>query len=866
MYTRILVGVGVLFAGLLCAIPGGAQEYVLHGRVSFDAGGGLIKGAEDADYSAASINTLVLPGDTLWADEGSTMELEFSGGTYLRLADGSKAEVVALPPNGNVRGWIGSFYVHRLSRSTGDFVLETPAARIGVEPDSNVRIDIVKSGGVTITVRWGVATVFSGGDSPVRVQGGQRVWIDPGMLPSDAVSFNRSEEDAFDKWNRERTEYFATGGSTPAPVQVAPSSLGVSELGNYGEWVYVERRYVWRPTVVVDYVPYRYGYWSFVPACGYVWVDRYPFAYVTSHYGRWSYLPTYGWCWTYDPVWAPAWVATVRYGDYFLWTPVDFYARPVTHFAYHSGNVSAYFSIGGVPWGFFATSCVPYTYIQQPRFYCDPWRYTTYATYNPGGNIYIWNININTQANPVRTPYRDPLQVRDYNPPRAIRGPQTTGDFTLTAAERVRSLEIRSGRSSFALDRASAVPGGGRTSASEGARAAQVRVARVTHDAPEFARASRTAPVSAEQIEARVRSRAEQAAVRDRLREDPSEARSGRPVPGMDRSDEAGNAAVRRPGGESRTPEAADDVRRTDVPVPDRAGAGRTPRLGAGGRQAESPEDVAHVGSDAGRTTRNLPRVSPPEASGVASVPERTQAPPTLSNRGGNNNARTPRINATPQESGGTPRISGTVPRESAEPRVQTSISRSERAPRIVTTTPRRTATTPEATDGLRGGDSPRIAGTTPRGVGPRVQTGIPRAMDTPRITTTAPRVADTPRYVAPPSRGTEPSPISGSAPRYAEPSRVESNAPRASGPQRGLELPQLRPAPMRGMDAPAPRLSPRMAPQEEATRLPSDVGTPRFESRPSYSAPAPAQTGGPVIRGGGAPRGSAGASGRAPR
>jgi hypothetical protein len=864
MNMKCVIGIGLLLGVLCWAAPSRAQEYVMHGRVSFDAGGGLIKGAEDADYSAASINTLVLPGDTLWADESSTMELEFSGGTYLRLADGSKAEVVALPPNGNVRAWIGSFYVHRLSRSTGDFVVETPAARIGVEADSNVRIDIVKAGGVTVTVRWGNATIFSGGESPGRVLGGQRVWIDPGMLPSDPVSFNRSEEDAFDKWNRERTEYFATGSTTPAAVQVAPASLGVSDLGNYGEWVYVERRYVWRPTVVVDYVPYRYGYWSFVPSCGYVWVDRYPFAYVTSHYGRWSYLPTYGWCWTYDPVWAPAWVATVRYGDYFLWTPVDFYSRPVTHFAYHSGNFSAHFTIGGVPWGFFATSCVPYTYIHQPRYYCDPWRYTTYSTYNPGGNVYIWNITINTQANPVRTPYRDPLQVRDYNPPRAIRGPQTTSDFTWTAGERVRSLETRNGRSSFAVDGASSTSGGGRTSASETSRAAQVRVARVTNDAPEFARASRNAPVSAEQIEARLRSRAEEAAVRGRLREDPSEARTARPAPDTGQRGGDDSVAGRRPGLDSRTPGGAATSRDENTPLPDRGSTGRTPRPDAAGRQVESPRSVTTAGPETGRTPRTLPRAATPDERGPAPAPERTQ-PPTLSNRGGTE-GRAPRISTPPADGTAAPRIGGTGPREAQGPRVQTSVPRSESTPRIVTTSPRRTETAPVPTEQTRNGDMPRIAGTSPRTVEPRVQTSVPRTIETPRVTTVAPRSTETPRYDAPPSRGRESAQISGMAPRHVETPRIETPAPRRAETPRSVEVPQMRPAPMRGMDAPAPRPSPRIAPQEEAPRSFGDAGSPRFEPRPSYNSAGPAQAGGPVIRGGGAPRASSGSSGRAPR
>src|SRR5690606_10204963 len=119
-------------------------------------------------------------------------------------------------------------------------------------------------------------------------------------------------------WNRERAKLLAVGYSS-VPAQISNNVIGVSDLNNYGEWVYIDSEPYWRPTVVVDFVPYRHGYWSYGPAYGYSWTGHYPFSYITTHYGRWTHHPTYGWCWGYRPGWSSAWVASVRYGSNFVW-------------------------------------------------------------------------------------------------------------------------------------------------------------------------------------------------------------------------------------------------------------------------------------------------------------------------------------------------------------------------------------------------------------------------------------------------------------------------------------------------------------------------------------------------------------------
>jgi len=478
---------------VLAAMPTAAQDYVLHGRVSFDAGNTLIKGAEDNEYGFAATNTLVLPGDMIWVDQGGATEMEFAGGSFVRVADGSKTEIVALPPNGEVRLWTGSLYLHRLSRSTGGFVVRTPAATVDVDSDSQVRIDVVDQGATTVSVRWGRAEIRTEQGGTTVVNSGQRAWVDPGYLPSDAVSFDRNREDAFDQWNRERVEFLATGSGTSTGAGttntvIQEPVIGKSELGRYGEWVYVDSRPYWRPTVVVDYVPYRYGRWHYTPVYGHVWTGHYPFCHVTSHYGRWRHTSTYGWIWGYDPVWSPAWVATIRVGDYFVWAPVDRYHRPVLV----TGH--SYFTVGGVRFSFYSSSYAPATGIYYGPSYIHPVHTGFYRYVNDRrGDIHIWNININTNRR-IPVPYDNSVtRVRDYNPNRSIRSTRSYRDGGPLAVDRVRNLENRSGRSQFtSVDRTGAR--GARTVVDSSARDGRVRDVRLTREAPSYTRATRDNP------------------------------------------------------------------------------------------------------------------------------------------------------------------------------------------------------------------------------------------------------------------------------------------------------------------------------------------------------------------------------------
>ena len=489
--SQIRTGLLVLAAaGLIASGAYGGHE--MHGRVSYDAGDCLLRGAEESDWSHAGVNALILPGDTVWVDERGTVEIEMPGGVFFRMADRSKAEIAALPPGGKARGWWGSFYVQRLRRSRGSFVLETPGAAIGVEPDTCVRVDVLEDGATTVSVRWGRSKIRTDAGGSVVVDDGERSWVDPGYLPSMPVPYDRTDDDAFDAWNRERTQFLAKAPDTlPRSLTISEPTLGLHDLAGYGEWVYISGRNYWRPTVAVDYVPYRVGHWTYLPAIGNVWVGDQPFCYMTSHYGRWHHFGNHGWVWSYDPVWSPAWAATIRCGDYYAWTPIGYDCNPVVVYE------SSCFEFGGVRFGLYASTYVRVGNLHHgPHSICAVDRGVARYISDHPRDVHIWNINAGRQ-NHVRLPRAgSSVLVRNYNPSRAIRGAATGSGGRHAADHRVRRLEEASRRRHFgAVTRTG--DRGVRTRSASRERVARLRRVRIDRQASVTGRVSRiTAPSS----------------------------------------------------------------------------------------------------------------------------------------------------------------------------------------------------------------------------------------------------------------------------------------------------------------------------------------------------------------------------------
>ncbi|NLV41992.1 MAG: hypothetical protein GXY15_12295 [Candidatus Hydrogenedentes bacterium] len=848
---------------------GTAQEYQMHARVSFDSGGILLKASGADEWTQGTVNTLVTPGDTLWVDREGSTELELADLNFLRLADGSKADIVALPPSANIRGWVGSFYVQRLGRSRGTLQFTTPACAVDISPDSLVRVDIDEAGASVVTVRSGFVRVTtpSGGDTTAA--DGQRVWVDPGMLPSDPMLFDRALGDAFDQWNTERVSLLEGGMKTiPTAVPVTGAVIGAADLGSYGEWVYVDRRPYWRPTVVVDYVPYRTGYWNHMPVYGHVWVEPYPFAYVTSHYGRWSFNAGYGWLWNYDPVWAPAWASTVYVRDTFMWAPMDFYGRPVMVAG------AATFGVGGFTFCLASTSYMTGTYLNAgyaPVYGVSPVFANRFAGI-PAREVNIWNITVNNYGDghgggggprPVARPQHRPedtgtLRVRDYAPQRSIRGVPAESGKGAGLNDRARTLEAGLRRDQFATKPAVGVRNE-RSKAPAANAGGSVRSVRLA--STEARQSFRMPPQTGDSGAVNTRAAKPGTAGRD-------EAARGRTD---------GDARTRTP--DKPATEAVNTRRgRTDAP-------GVRTKPAEAGRPSTAPDRADRAAPAPRSTAKPAPagRSVPAGRPDAAAKPETTVKPrptgttrtPAASPRGTRTPApaapremRTP-APASPRSSEAKPATrrmalqdmeptTPAVPRKT-EPRTSGSLStgvRSGLVPDSRTGTPSTTGRSakPLASPSQRsltpysGGTTkaPRSSGVTaPRQAAPRLSPSVPRSSSPSRGMTSAPRLTPIPsRPPSSSSRGMS------SAPKYSPaPSAPPSSSRGVSSAPRLSPVPSRPPSSSsRGISAP-PSSSFRSAPSGGSSSL---RGVSPSPSVSSGRAPMSAGRGVGMPRGGG--------------
>jgi len=830
---RILV---TLILAVCATSVAGAQQSPasMHARISVEIGGAVVKGDSDDDWSYATVNTLILPGDTFWVEKEGIAEVEFSGGSFLRMADNSKTQIAQIYPSPTVEGWTGSFYVHRLNRSLGDFIFQTPAGSVHVANDSLVRVDVVGEGATTVSVRFGHADVIVSGGERVRAHQAQRVFLDPGLLPSSPVAFDLSEEDDFDAWNRERVHLLVVGDE---PVQSIPRSkstpVGYSDLAANGEWVNVDNRQYWHPTVATDYVPYRNGHWSHVPSYGHVWVGRHPFSYVTSHYGRWSHHDHHGWLWSYDDVWGPAWVASYRYGDRYFWTPLDHYGHPVHygHARIHIGDFVISVGASSYAYEHLAHHGHHGVHAFHDDFFYDIHHgihhnngYTTHTIPNThlGANgIHAWNIFAGNLVQNYRPNLGAGVLVRDYTPRRSIRG-LTSGVGGGSAVARARRLEKSSGVTQFA----SANP--------RSIRGQTVRTAGVS-----TGRSARTRTAALPQTAIRQTSEAIRRTERNRSVSSTGtvrNARSTRVDSGTTTPTRERTATTNR---STRTPERTTATTRggtrgtttpstqsTTSPRTTRSAATRTPRAttapratttrGTGTRSVTLPQ---RSGRDLNATTTRPTRSSTPRVTSTPRAATRSTAPRTTTR------SSTPRVTTrTPDRLSKpnvrTPRATtntrSTAPRVTSVPSVRTP-SRST-TPRVVGT--------PRVTSAPRTTSAPRATSRPTRSATPRVSTPTRQPSPTPRASTPTRRLTPTPRVSAP-SRSSTPrfsTPNRSSAPRASAPSR--SSAPRVSAPSRS-SAPRVS-APSRSS---APRVSAPSRSSAPRVSAPSRSSAPRASS-----------------------------------
>ncbi len=288
-------------------------------RISYvDGNDASYSRGDDPDaWEAAVVNVPLTLGDRVYTGDGSRMELQVHGGTFVRLAP--RTDLTALNLTDDVKqlslaSGTGSFRVRRL-RNDEVFEVDTPNVAVTFDTPGNYRVDVAGNGDSRVVVRSGHVTVSAAGGE-IPVSSGNEISIQGFDNPSYDV-YRLGSIDSWDRWVGVRDSRFRRVGSYQ---YVNADVVGVEDLDRYGHWQDVPQYgHCWTPSSVqAGWTPYRDGQWIWQDPWGWTWVGAEPWGWAPYHYGRWV---TYSSRWFWVPAgprvaarYSPALVAFVGGG------------------------------------------------------------------------------------------------------------------------------------------------------------------------------------------------------------------------------------------------------------------------------------------------------------------------------------------------------------------------------------------------------------------------------------------------------------------------------------------------------------------------------------------------------------------------
>jgi hypothetical protein len=337
-----------LLAGLalfLLTIPAFAEDdrYMRLSRISYLEGNVSYQRAPDVDWSAASINMPLEPGDRIYTGPNGRTEIEFDDNSVLRLAENTDVEIMSLNEDVvKLRMLVGLATLN--IASDADYEINTPAAAFNSVRKGNYRFEVSENGDTDAIVRKGRIEAENSSFSR-DIDSGMRLRVRAVDDGNHAVAMYE-QRDSWDEWNDRRDvdrRAYASRRYLPGTVY-----MGAAELDRYGRWVNVsDYGTAWVPySVDVYWSPYSVGRWCYRPYYGWTWVSYEPWGWLPYHYGRWYQSSSFGWCWLPGPsfsfnFWSPGLVAFYNGPGWVSWLPLgpgDYYN--VNHYHYNRGIYS----------------------------------------------------------------------------------------------------------------------------------------------------------------------------------------------------------------------------------------------------------------------------------------------------------------------------------------------------------------------------------------------------------------------------------------------------------------------------------------------------------------------------------------------
>ncbi len=316
------------------------DEYMRLARLSYIEGNVSYQHTADVDWSAASVNLPLEPGDRIYTGYDGRAEIEFDDGSIYRLARNTDIEILSLKEERiQIRVLVGLSTL--MVASDTDFEINTPVAAFTALRKGTYRFGVDEDGDSDAIVRKGELEAANDHFSR-RIQAGEMVRV--AMNDADKPEYSRYDKrDEWDEWNdRRNADMNAYAGRRYLPDNVY---IGANDLHRHGRWINVDSYgLAWVPYGIdASWAPYSVGRWCYRPFYGWTWVSYEPWGWLPYHYGRWYRSSMYGWCWLPGPsfafnFWSPALVTFYSGPGWISWCPLgpgDYYN--VNRYHYNRG-------------------------------------------------------------------------------------------------------------------------------------------------------------------------------------------------------------------------------------------------------------------------------------------------------------------------------------------------------------------------------------------------------------------------------------------------------------------------------------------------------------------------------------------------
>ncbi len=272
-----------------------------------------------------SVNTPILEGDKIWVGREGKVEIEFENGNFVRMSTETIVEFSRIGPLGSegielrMSQGLATFEVRSVP---GSFTVHAPLFSAKVTDPALFRFDVEPNGSGRLVMFNGRAEV-NGQNSRLFLRNGEVVRFDRADADRYYLATDYVRDD-WDRWAEERIDHIAK----VARDQFHNGDQGwvTADLNSYGTWYDVPAYgRVWRPTVGLDWAPFRTGRWVWYSSFGWTWISYEPWGWLPYHYGRWALLPTYGWSWVPGPryaSWCPGAVNWIQGPHWVGWVPL----------------------------------------------------------------------------------------------------------------------------------------------------------------------------------------------------------------------------------------------------------------------------------------------------------------------------------------------------------------------------------------------------------------------------------------------------------------------------------------------------------------------------------------------------------------